>query len=119
MGYNFEKLNVWQESRIFIKEIYQICQTFPKSELFALCDQIKRAAVSVALNIAEGADKKSNKDFVRFLRISLGSINETVTCLFIARDLNYIDETKFNNLYEFAHKLSAMLNALIRKLDEK
>jgi len=119
MPYNFEKLNVWQESRLFIKEIYFLIGKFPKTEQFALVDQIKRAVISIALNIAEGADKRSNKDFIRYLRISIGSVNETVTCLYIAKDLAYISDQEFQKCYEFAHKLSAMLNALVRKLNEK
>lgn len=118
MSYRFEKLNVWGESRLFIKEIYLIVNSFPAKEIFVLGDQLKRAVISIALNIAEGSDKKSDRDFIRFLRISLGSVNEVVTALYIGKDLNLIKDSKFNNLYDHANKLSAMINSLIRKLNE-
>ncbi|KKQ74258.1 MAG: S23 ribosomal protein [Berkelbacteria bacterium GW2011_GWB1_38_5] len=119
MYYRFEKLNVWSESRIFIKEIYRLTAKFPVKEQFILVNQLKRAVISIALNIAEGSDKKSDKDFIRYLRTSLGSINEVVTCLYIAKDLCYLNNNNFNVLYDSANKLSAMINSLIRKIDEK
>lgn len=119
MYYRFEKLSIWIESRNFIKEIYKITNQFPNKEQFVLGAQIKRAAISIALNIAEGTDKKSDKEFTRFLRISLGSINEVVTCIYIALDLNYLNDKDFNKLYEQSSKISAMINALIRKIKWK
>jgi len=119
MSYRFEKLNVWIETRLLIKDIYLICNKFPRSELYCLGDQIKRAAISIALNIAEGSDKKSDKDFIRFLRISLGSINEVVTALYIALDLKFINQKDFDILYEKSNKISKMTNGLIRSLNEK
>lgn len=119
MYYNFEKLGVWAESRIFIKKIYILLNKLPKIENYIICDQIKRASISIALNIAEGSDKRSKKEFIRYLRISLGSINEVVTALYIVRDLEYINDTDFKSLYDYSHKLSAMINALIGKLNEK
>lgn len=119
MQYNFEKLNIWQESRAFIKEVYKVLAHFPESERYALANQIKRAAISIALNIAEGSAKKSKKDFIRYLRISTGSIYELITALYIARDLKYLADSQFDVLYQHSHKLSAMIYALIRKLDEK
>lgn len=119
MYYRFEKLNVWIEARSFVKSVYQILDSFPSSEKRILIDQIKRAAVSIVLNIAEGSDKNSDKDFIRYLRISLGSINEVVAALFIAKDLCYINEESFILMYEKTHKLSAMINAFIRKINEK
>lgn len=118
MYYRFEKLDVWIESRLFIKIIYLVVAKLPKSEQFILGEQIKRAAISIALNIAEGSDKKSDKDFVRYLRIALGSINEVVTALYIARDLQYLSQENFLKLYEQSHKLSAMIHALIKKLND-
>jgi four helix bundle protein len=119
MSYRFEKLNVWTESRNFIRDIYLVINDFPSKEIFILGDQLKRAAISIALNIAEGSDKKSDRDFIRFLRISLGSLNEVVTALYIAKDLNYLNDKTFQKLYLNANKLSAMINALIAKLNEK
>jgi len=116
MAYKFEQLKVWIEARLFIKEIYRVVNKFPRKEQFILVDQIKRASISIALNIAEGSDKKSDKDFIRYLRMSIGSINEVITALYIALDLGYIKSNDFNKLYELSHKLTAMINALIRKI---
>lgn len=116
MSYRFEQLNVWIESRSFIKNIYLICNKFPRSESYCLNDQIRRAAISIALNIAEGSDKKSDKDFIRFLRTSLGSVNEVVTALYIALDLKFITQNDFDMLYEQSNKISKMINALVRSL---
>lgn len=116
MPYNFEKLNVWHESRTLLKNIYVIVDNFPAKEQFALTSQIKRAAISIPLNIAEGSGKSSKKDFIRFLRISVGSIYELVTAFYIAKDLKYIKEAEFTNFYNDSHKICAMINALINKL---
>lgn len=118
MSYRFEKLNIWLEARDYIKSIYLVVEKFPAKE-YSLKDQLKRAAISIALNIAEGSDKKSDKDFIRYLRISIGSINETVTILFIAKDLNFISEKDFSSNYEKSHEISRMINGLVRKLNEK
>lgn len=118
MAYKFERLNIWIEARSFIKEIYKVVDKLPRKEQFILGDQIKRAAISIVLNIAEGSDKKSDRDFTRYLRMSIGSINEVVTALYIALDLGYIKSNDFQKLYDFSHKLTAMINALIRKIHE-
>jgi len=116
MSYRFEKLNVWIKSRDFIKTIYFVTEKFPAKE-FSLKDQLKRAVVSIALNIAEGSDKKSDKDFIRFLRISIGSTNEVVTILYIAKDLGFMHEKDFINAYNLSCEIVRMLNALIGKLN--
>lgn len=118
MEYRFEKLSIWAESRKFVKQIYQIVRKFPKDEQYALGDQLRRVAISIVLNIVEGSAKKSDKDFVRYLRISLGSLNEVVAGLFLAMDLDYIDKQEFQKQYDFTHKLSAMIQSLIRKMSD-
>lgn len=116
MGFRFEKLEVWQQSRGFINLIYKATSSFPKSELFALTDQLRRAAVSIALNIAEGSDRKSDKEFTRFLRMSVGSLEEVVTALYVALDQNYISKENFDILYSEANNLFARLNALVNSI---
>lgn len=85
-------LNVWKESIKLVKEIYIITKCFPKEELYGLTNQIRRAVVSVPSNIAEGAARKSNKEFSQFLSISLGSLAEVETQLIISKELDYIQD---------------------------
>ncbi|HET7099456.1 MAG TPA: four helix bundle protein [Patescibacteria group bacterium] len=116
MSFRFEKLQVWQESRVLIVDIYKLTLHFPKNEIFALTNQIKRAVVSIALNIAEGSDKKSDKEFVKFLRISLGSLEEVVTAMYVALDLKYLNEKDFNLVYNKLNLLASKINALINSI---
>jgi four helix bundle protein len=116
MSYKFEKLEVWKDSRVLVGEVYRLAKIFPNNERFGLTDQIRRAAVSVVLNIAEGSMKYSDADFVRFLRISLGSICELVTALYIALDQEYIKMEEFEAIYEKCNQLSARISAMINKL---
>lgn len=86
---NFRDLNVWQDSIRLTKEIYRITSKLPKSEMYGLASQMNRAVVSIPSNIAEGSAKDSQKEFIRFLRISLGSAFELETQLEICIELNY------------------------------
>lgn len=119
MSYRFEKLDVWQRARKFTVDIYTVSSKFPKSELFGITSQLRRASLSIALNIAEGSDRKSDKDFIRFLRISIGTTEEVVTALYIAKDLKYIDETNFSRLYEESNLIVAKLNSLVKTLSSR
>ena len=83
MSFRFEKLTVWKDARKFISNTYSLTKMFPTEEKFGLIDQIRRAAVSVALNIAEGSDRKSDAEFKRFLRMAIGSCEEVVTAFYI------------------------------------
>ena len=117
MYYRFENLDVWKLGRQFIIEIYKITKKFPQEELFGLTSQLRRAAVSIVLNIAEGSDRKSDADFSRFLRMSIGSIEESVTGLYIALDLGFINKDEFNFLYELSGKLISKVKALIKSIN--
>jgi len=90
----FEKLDIWNESLEIITNIYQITKTYPTSERFGLSDQIKRAANSMALNIAEGRGRSNDKEFSRFLSISLGSSYEVIAGLKISTKLGFIKENQ-------------------------
>ena len=114
--FRFEKLEVWKDARQFISMIYKITQGFPSSERFGLIDQIRRAAVSIALNIAEGSTKGSDADFRRFLKMAQGSINEVVTGFYIAIDQKLISDNEFRIIYDFSLKINAKLNALIKSI---
>jgi len=116
MYYRFENLEVWKNARVFIANIYKLTKRFPKSEIFGLTSQIKRAAVSIALNIAECSDRRSDADFKRFLRMALGSVDEVVTGLYIALDLEFIEQKDFDILYKDSHKLTSQIRALTNKL---
>lgn len=116
MYYRFENLEIWKISRKFVVEIYKLTEKFPSDERFGLTSQLRRAAISIALNIAEGSDRKSDIDFKRFLRISLGSIEETITGLYIALDLKFIVQKDFNNIYELSGVLVSKIKALTQKL---
>lgn len=114
--FRFEKLDVWGDARKFVSLIYKITESFPTKERFGLIDQIRRASVSIALNIAEGSNKNSDPDFRRFLRMSQGSVNEVVTALYIALDQNFLSQKQFDELYDFSLRLNARLNALIKSI---
>ena len=93
--YNFENLEVYKLANNLVKEIYNLSKKFPKSEDFVLSTQIKRAAISVVLNITEGSSR-AKKEFSRFIEIALGSLIEVKTCCILVRDIKYIDEKGFN-----------------------
>lgn len=116
MSFRFEQLTVWKEAREFAGAIYRITKVFPKEERFGLIDQLRRAAVSIALNIAEGSDRKSDLEFRRYLRMAKGSCEEVVIALYISLDQNYLTKEDFAILYENANRLVARLNALSRSL---
>lgn len=116
MSFRFEKLSVWQDARRFVNEVYRVTRLFPKEERFGLTDQLRRAAVSIALNIAEGSDRKSDLEFKRFLRMAIGSCEEVVTALYIAIDQKYLGKGNFDSLYQDANYLVARINALIKSL---
>lgn len=98
--HNFKKLAIWIKSVEFVTDIYKVTNTFPSHERFGLISQLQRAAVSVPTNISEGSAKTSNKDFARFLEISLGSTFELETELLVSLNLSYIDVEKYNQLQE-------------------
>ena len=105
--HKFKELEIWKKSRLFCSEIYKITSNFPESEKFGLTNQLRRASVSIPSNIAEGSSRSSNKDFARFLQITLGSAFEIETQLLIAYDLKFI-----NN--EELEKLSQNLESIIK-----
>jgi four helix bundle protein len=114
--FNFEKLEVWQKAIDFADLVYSATRTFPSEERFGLTNQMRRAAVSVSSNIAEGSSRRSKVDFGRFLEIATGSVFEVVSQAFIARRQSLIDEKKFKALYAAAEEQSKMLSGLRRSL---
>ncbi|KIA94003.1 four helix bundle protein [Flavobacterium sp. KMS] len=116
---NFKKLLIWQKSMSLITKIYISTNNFPKEEVFGLTSQIRRSSISIPSNIAEGFGRESNKDFLRFLNISIGSLFEMQTQLEIAKNIAYLNEDEFNNLYEDSREVERMLVSFINKLKER
>jgi four helix bundle protein len=111
--YSFEKLEVWKESRILVKLIYKYTQSFPKEEIFGLTGQLRRAAISISSNIAEGAGRKTIKNQAHFYTISYGSLMELLNQLIISVDLNYLNlEILDNELRPIISKISIKLYGL-------
>jgi four helix bundle protein len=111
MGFGFEKLEVYQKAVEFVNEVYILTRTFPKDEQFGLTSQLRRAAVSISLNIAEGS-ARSKKDFSRFIDIARGSIFECVTILKISAKQQYVGKSSFDVLMEKLTDISKMLSGL-------
>jgi len=107
-------LDVWKISIDFVKEIYQITNKFPKDEIYCLTQQMRRSAISIPSNIAEGASRNSKKEFVQFLYIALGSCSEIETQLIIANELTYCNEN--NKIFEKIESIRKMLLGLIKHL---
>ena len=105
MSFKFEKLTIWQDSMDFGEKIFKISINFPKEETFNLTSQIRRASDSIALNISEGSILQSNLEFKRFLGFSIRSLAKVVTCLYKAKNRNYIDEQNFSEFYKESYKL--------------
>ena len=110
--FSFENLDVWQESRNLVKETYLLMRVFPFEERYALCNQIRRAVVSVPSNIAEGAGRMSNKEKSHFVEIAFGSLMEVYCQIQIACDLDYISEEQLSAIRNRILRISKMLNAL-------
>ena len=116
MAFKFEKLVVWQKVLDLTENINLLTKTFPKDEMYVLTSQIKRAADSVCLNIAEGSTGQSNVEFKRFLRYALRSNIEVVSCLHIGKRRKYITEECFLKLYANCEDVLKMINGLIISL---
>ncbi len=116
---SFQDLRIWQESMDLAVEIYRATSDFPKHETYGLVSQMRRAAVSVPSNIAEGKGHRSDPEFVRFLFHARGSLLELQTQLLIARRLRYQSEEKADELCRISDDIARGLNALINKFRER
>jgi len=113
---SYKDLLVWQKSMDFIVLIYKSAKDLPKEEIYGLTSQLKRAALSVAANIAEGSSKRSTKEFMRFIAISYGSLAETETLLIAAEKLGYIKDADLKMILEQSAEIGRMLNGLRNSL---
>jgi len=114
--HNYEKLTVWQKSMDLVVGIYGMTGVFPKEEIYGLTSQMKRAAVSIPSNIAEGCRRKTNKDFSHFLTIAFGSGAELETQLRIAKRLKFYGENEYVRVEPLLQEVMRMLNKLISSL---
>ncbi len=119
MSVFFRELTVWQKSIDLVEAIYVATQKFPPYEQYGLVNQVRRAAIAIPSNIAEGAERESTKDFLRFLSIARGSQGEVETQLVIARRLKYIQENELNILLQQVHEIGRMINGLQQSLNKK
>ena len=109
MTYTFESVIAWQRAHQFVLTVYRITKEFPADEIYGLTSQFRRAAVSIEANIAEGYKKLSKADKLRFMNISQGSVEECRDYVILSRDLQYINEQQFSELYDSLEDASKML----------
>jgi four helix bundle protein len=117
MEFKFEKLVIWQKAMDYGESINIIAFDFPKEETYNLSSQIRRAVDSIALNISEGSIGQSNPEFKKFVGYAIRSMAEVVTCLYKAKNRNYISEREFKEHYEFAFNLMNMMIAFKAKIN--
>ncbi len=114
--FGFERLEVWEKASLFADTVYAITRNFPSDERFGLTNQMRRAAVSISSNIAEGSSRMSRKDFARFIEIATGSVYEVVSQAFIGRNQGFLSQENFETLYQAAEQQGRMLSGLRRSL---
>ena len=116
---NHKDLDVWKKSVDFVTRLYQVTQKYPDNEKFGLTSQLRRAAVSIAANISEGAARSSDKEFIQFLYISLGSSSEVETLLTISNNLKFLNDEDYQLLTNLLTDLKKMILGLIKYLKTK
>lgn len=116
---SFKELIVWRKSIDLVTDLYKFTENFPKTEVYGLSSQMRRCAVSVPSNIAEGHSGRSTLDYLQFLKIARGSLAELETQLIISKNLNYISEETFTFNEQRIIEISKMLNALITSIKNK
>jgi len=118
MAFRFEGLEVFQLAIDFAKTSYQMTKSFPREEIFGLTANLRRAATSVALNIAEGSGRGTRRDFMHFIDVAQGSVFETIASFILAERLGYLDQKDLENMREQADKLGRKLSSLERSLSD-
>jgi len=113
---NYRELIAWQRAMDLVEEVYKSTKEFPREEIYALTGQIRRAAVSIPSNVAEGQGRRSTNEFLHYLSISYGSLREVETQILIAQRLQYINEVKCERLMEMAGEVGRLLNGLMTSL---
>ena len=118
MTFSFEKLNAYSCARELVKEIYELQRQFPKEEVYALGSQVRRAAVSITANIAEGCGRGSSKEKVHFIEIAIGSMTEVFSELLTAQDLGYLTEEAIDNIRPRFTELAKIISGLRKSYSE-
>ena len=116
---NYKDLEVWQKGRLLVKQVYVLTHYFPKEEQYGLSSQLRRAAVSIPSNIAEGHSRSGTKDFIQFISIAIGSLAEVETQIILAEDLEFVSNVQTISLYKMIDELQRMLHGLRSALKEK
>jgi four helix bundle protein len=114
---DFRNLTVWEKAHELVLESYKATTNYPRSEMFGLTSQIRRAAVSIPANISEGCGKRGNAEFQRFLNIANGSASELEYHFLLSRDLHFIENSSYEHLNASIVEVKRMLSALIRKIE--
>jgi four helix bundle protein len=112
----FRDILIWQKSMSLVTKIYTSTNNFSKEEIFGITSQIRRCSVSIPSNVAEGFGRESNKEYLRFLNISLGSLFELQTQLEIEKNIQYLDVEKFKEIYEDTREIERMIVSFINKI---
>src|ERR1039458_8370261 len=115
--FNFEKLDTWNEAIVFADIVYQLTRNFPAEERFGLTNQMRRAAVSISSNLAEGCSRSSRVDYARFVEIATGSVFEVVSQATIGRNQGFLDQSGYQQVYDAAEKQSRLLSGLRKSLE--
>ena len=119
MAFRFQKFPVYKDARSFITNIYKITKNFPSEEQFGLVSQLRRAAISIALNVAEGSDRGSDKEFNRFINMAKGSVNEIVAALDISLDNSYISQKDYRTLLDQGESIIKQLSSFGKSLKSR
>jgi four helix bundle protein len=117
--FNFEKLDVWQKAIDFADLVYNYTRNFPSEERFGLTNQMRRAAISISPNIAEGTSRVSQTDFARFIEIATGSVFEVISQAFVGHRQGFLNEDNFRTMYTSAEEVGRMLSGLRKSLTAK
>ncbi|MDD5032036.1 MAG: four helix bundle protein [Patescibacteria group bacterium] len=117
--HSFEDIKAWQLDRDFRRNIYEITKSFPKEELYCLTSQMRRAVISISSNIAEGYGRYNFQENIQFCRMARGSLIEVLDQLYVALDEDYINQEKFNNLYQEGKNAERAINGYIGFLKEQ
>lgn len=116
---SFKDLIVWQKSHQLVLAIYSITKTFPKEEIFSLTNQVRRASVSIAANISEGYKKKTVPNKLNFINIAEGSLEEVKYYIILSKDLKYIDEKNYEQLYIYAEEVGRLISGYEKAISKR